>query len=373
MPFVERGGRLRGVLDLVTGCYPGYLFGGGIGRQLPVFHLHEATVEFLEPRLRHLAENGYRTLSADDVAAYVRAGAALPDRAVVLTFDDARASLWTVAAPLLRRYGLHAITFAIPARVTDATAVRPTINDGRAPADAAADDTSAVPFATWPELRALAASGTLEVHSHTRTHASIFCSDTVVDFITPTFASEHILDHPLVSALHAPVFLGPAALGAPLFVRRSRMSDARRFVLSPSLVDDMTGFVADQGGAAFFERPDWRQTLTARMPSSAGTYEPESQRRLDIADELSAGRDLLDERLGDGTARHVALPWGVAGRDTLRVLPASGYQTAYAEDLFRRRTVRTGDNPYQLMRLNGRFILCLPGTGRQYFFSQSVQ
>ncbi len=100
------------MLDLVTGCYPGYLFGGGIGRQLPVFHLHEATVEFLEPRLRHLAENGYKTLTADDVAAYVRVGAALPDRAVVLTFDDARASLWTVAAPLLRRYDLHAITFA---------------------------------------------------------------------------------------------------------------------------------------------------------------------------------------------------------------------------------------------------------------------
>ena len=50
VPFAERGGAARGILDLVTGCYPAFLFGGSIGDQLPVFHFHNVTREWLEPR-----------------------------------------------------------------------------------------------------------------------------------------------------------------------------------------------------------------------------------------------------------------------------------------------------------------------------------
>ena len=130
IPFAERGGRLRGVIDLFTGRYPAFLFGGSLGRLVPVFHLHEVTPEWFEPRLRHLAENGYRTVNADQLAHYVKQGTSPGPRAVALTFDDARASLWTVAAPLLRKYGFTAITFAIPARLLDAARVRPTLDDG---------------------------------------------------------------------------------------------------------------------------------------------------------------------------------------------------------------------------------------------------
>jgi hypothetical protein len=58
VPFAERGGRLRGVLDLATGCYPAFLFGGSLGDLLPAFHFHDVTREWLEPRLQYLVENG---------------------------------------------------------------------------------------------------------------------------------------------------------------------------------------------------------------------------------------------------------------------------------------------------------------------------
>ena len=60
VPFTERGGVLRGLVDLATCRYPAFIFGGPIGRLLPVFHLHEVTAESLEPKLRHLAEHRYR-------------------------------------------------------------------------------------------------------------------------------------------------------------------------------------------------------------------------------------------------------------------------------------------------------------------------
>src|SRR6266550_2101849 len=161
VPFEERGGWVRGCLDLMSGRYPRFLFGGRVGADLvPVFRFHDVTSEDLEPKLRYLSDNGYRTVAADDVAAYARRQLRFDEPRVALCFDDAWASLWTVAAPLLERYGLSAITYAIPARIQDALACRPLV----ANADVPGTDP---PFVTWPELRALHASGVVDVQCHT--------------------------------------------------------------------------------------------------------------------------------------------------------------------------------------------------------------
>src|SRR5438128_8253444 len=129
-PFEERGGRLRGAFDVIAGRYPRFVFGGSVGRELPVFHFHEATREALEPRFAYLAENDYRAVVSSDIAALVRDGKHPGRRAVMLAFDDAWASLWIVVGPLLRTYGLRAVTYAIPARLEEASSVRPTSEDG---------------------------------------------------------------------------------------------------------------------------------------------------------------------------------------------------------------------------------------------------
>ena len=70
VPFAERGGAIRGGLDLVSGRFPRFVFGGGLDHDLlPVFHFHEVTREELEPKLRYLAENGYKTVTSDEIAA----------------------------------------------------------------------------------------------------------------------------------------------------------------------------------------------------------------------------------------------------------------------------------------------------------------
>ncbi|MXW34831.1 MAG: hypothetical protein F4Z60_04370, partial [Chloroflexi bacterium] len=62
------------MLDLATGRYPAFLFGGPIGRLLPVFHLHEVTRASLEPKLQYLAEHGYRTVTTEEIDRFVRGG-----------------------------------------------------------------------------------------------------------------------------------------------------------------------------------------------------------------------------------------------------------------------------------------------------------
>jgi hypothetical protein len=157
LPLAERKSPLRGALDLLCGAYPAFVFGGAVGRQLPVFHFHEVTAGYLEPYLAYLVENGYRTVTSEAVARWVREGVHPGDRTVVLCFDDAWASAWTVAAPLLKRCGLRAITFAIPGRTVEAERVRPVL--GETDGDPPDHDRSDTPLLYLAGVAGLAGGG----------------------------------------------------------------------------------------------------------------------------------------------------------------------------------------------------------------------
>lgn len=363
-PFDERGGRLRGLIDLAAGHYPAFLFGLGVGRILPVFHFHETTAAELEPAFRHLAENGYRTVTSDDVDRLVHDGVHPGERTVMLAFDDALASLWLVVGPLLRKYGLRAVTYAIPGRMIDAAAVRPTIDDG--PADAQAVDASEQPFATWPELRALAAAGLVEVQSHTWSHSLIFVGDQVVDLVRPDFASVLLLNRPRRSVGDPPVFVTPADLGHPLFASRSRMSDGLRFIPDAESCARVMEAVAGRGGAALFARDGWRAELADVLGSVRGSFESAADRQRAIEDELVRARDELQARLG-APVPHICLPWGVAGDVTRDALRRLGFRTAFANRMSGRLAVAAGDDAFALKRLHSRHVFALPGTGRRTF------
>ena len=366
VPYGERGGRARGALDLLAGHYPAFTIGGGVGRLLPVFHFHETTPALLDPRLQYLAENGYRTVTSAAIAALVREGTAPPEGSVVLAFDDAWSSVWTVAGPLLRRYGMQAIVYAIPARIRDAESARLTIDNG-AP-DPAAVDASDDPFVTWPELRQLHEDGTFDVQSHTRTHSMIFAASTIVDFVSPAFRAESLLNRPRIDRNGTPRFLDPQTLGAPLYVRRSCMSDALRFYPDEEAGARTAAHVDANGGADFFGRPGWRTELQRVAGEPRGASAAARDRDTAIEAELAGAREMLEARLPGHRVDHICLPWGVAGRSTRGLLERSGYRTAFANRFRGRFAVATGDDPYALKRLSNRYIFALPGRGRRYVF-----
>jgi hypothetical protein len=351
VPFSERGGKARGCLDLVSGRYPAFVFGGGLGAFLPVFHFHEVTREELEPKLRHLADNGYRSVTSEDILGYVRGAVQLPDRAVALCFDDAWKSLAEVAAPLLTQYGLTAITYAIPARITDN-------GDGQSP------------FVTWRALAALHASGVIDVQSHTESHSCVFVSGDVEDFVQPGYEATPLLNRPQLAAPPALTFMTPADLGAPLYAIRSRMSDGRRVLVSRAVHANCVDFVAREGGANFFSRPDWRNRLNAIVAAApeASAESTENQQRA-IEDELARSRSILNDRLKTQSVAHICLPWGVSSEQTAAALKRTGYRSAFANRLRGQHAVHAGDDPYWLKRLPNHYITRLPGRGRQYWFS----
>ncbi len=103
-----------------------------------------------ESHLRYLHQNGYRTITLDDLLAFLAYGAPLPDRPIILTFDDGYADNYTNAFPLLRQYGMVGHFFIISDFVSQ----------GRAG------------YLTWPQIEEMAQAGQ-RFGSHSRDHPDL--------------------------------------------------------------------------------------------------------------------------------------------------------------------------------------------------------
>jgi hypothetical protein len=310
---------------------------------LPVFHFHDVTRDEFEPKLRYLTENGYRTVASDEIASFAAGRTTGFDRAVALCFDDAWASLWTVAAPLLAEYRQTAIVYAIPGRIE-----RP-----------------GSPFVTWEQLRQLHGAGVVDVQCHTYSHSRVFCSDRLAGFVTPDYAATPFLNRPQLEPEPRLRFVTPDDLGAPLYLARSRMSDGRRVRIGDGVSDACVAEVARHGGAAFFAEPGWQSRLEAIAGAARPVVESDAAQKAAIEDELDSGRAMLNDRLRTTTVNHVCLPWGVSGRITEDALGRLGFKTAFANRLRGLHAVRAGDHPFWLKRLPNKYIVHLPGRGRR--------
>ncbi|MEV8225859.1 polysaccharide deacetylase family protein [Streptomyces sp. NPDC079167] len=74
---------------------------------------YTVTPEAFDAQLAALAAAGYRTLSSEEFAAYLRGGRAPGPRSVFLTFDDGAHGLWVHADRILARHGMRAAAFLI--------------------------------------------------------------------------------------------------------------------------------------------------------------------------------------------------------------------------------------------------------------------
>lgn len=69
--------------------------------------------EEFERQLQYLSDQGYNTVSLLDIAKARKGKLTLPDKPLVLTFDDGYKDNLTTALPLLQRYGMTATVFMV--------------------------------------------------------------------------------------------------------------------------------------------------------------------------------------------------------------------------------------------------------------------
>ena len=104
-----------------------------------------------------LDHHGYTPISIDDLIAAARNEQALPDKAVLLTFDDGLKSVYTDVYPLLKVFKYPAVVSV----VTDWLEMAPSQTVQYGERQLGRDD-----FIDWAEAREMQASGLVEIASH---------------------------------------------------------------------------------------------------------------------------------------------------------------------------------------------------------------
>nr|WP_325191604.1 polysaccharide deacetylase family protein [uncultured Selenomonas sp.] len=103
-----------------------------------------------DAQMHYLYTHGYTSITIDEMMDAFEHGTPLPEKPVVITFDDGYLDNYEIAYPILQKYGFKATIFLI----YDLTDVYPG-------------------YLTWPQIDEMAKSGLIRFESHTMTHANL--------------------------------------------------------------------------------------------------------------------------------------------------------------------------------------------------------
>lgn len=142
-----------------------------------------------EEHLAAIRDAGYRTISARELVGGMTGARPLPRKACVLTFDDCHVSNWTMAAPLLAKYGMTATFFCVTDFISQG-AKRPQLPPSASSSGEGGPELLTAPqsfrraltagdtsqFMNEAELRAMIDDYGFEVHGHSARHQGAFRS-----------------------------------------------------------------------------------------------------------------------------------------------------------------------------------------------------
>ena len=112
----------------------------------------DVTTDELERHFQALQEGGYTPISMDQMVNHLRTGSQLPEKPVLLTFDDNYIGQYQYAFPLLKKYNYPAV-WSVHTRFVGTGGKKPK--------------------ATWDQLREMSKSGLITVASHTVNHLNL--------------------------------------------------------------------------------------------------------------------------------------------------------------------------------------------------------
>lgn len=108
----------------------------------------------LEKDLQYLKQHGYETVVVGDLVSHVEKGTPLPEKPVMLTFDDGYYNNYCNAYPLVQKYGMQAVLSPVGTLVEQFT----NTDDP--------EEHEVWSYCTQKELQEMAQSGVIEIQNH---------------------------------------------------------------------------------------------------------------------------------------------------------------------------------------------------------------
>ncbi|MCK9239449.1 polysaccharide deacetylase family protein [Desulfocurvus sp.] len=299
--------------------------------------------DVFESHLEGLAGAGYRGVGLAEAEAFLRDGEPLPDKSVLLTFDDGFLDNYVNAWPLLAKHGHKGTIFAVTNKVVEEGLPRPTLDDvwsGFVKMDDLPRVNTPVGktreglrirtdlFFSWQEARLMEASGVVDVAGHTHTHRSVFVGprfDSLME-AGPRRRTFDRVDHPVLFGL--PGFERGPAMAHRAFLPAREVYDMVRAAV-PQTAPEAREFLGGEGGQALLRR------LKALPAERLGRMETDDEMRARLHDDLSTSHRLLEANLGH-PVRTLAWPWGRCCPEALEIAREVGFSVFF--------TTRVGPN-----------------------------
>ena len=365
------------IRGLVLGMYPEFVYRRleniSTG-EIPIFVFHSVKPESLERQIRYLAENNYHTLKADELHDIITEKKKYKKKVVALTFDDGRGSLWSIAYPLLKKYGLNAISFIVPFRLQDEDEYHPNLEDvshGEYTDEEIKNRDLSKPLCNWNEVLRMHASGIIDFQSHTSHHHTVFTGNRLVDFVNPHLQPSFIdsVLNPVLIKNGKDIVPERFEWGQPIYEWAPAMSVKRRYIEDENLSTQIINFVQLSGGVTFFGKARWHQDLKAfaedhiKKHGIADRFQTLEERYSEIRRDLLESKLMIEERLNK-RVRHLCYPWFKGSKLAVEASKDIGYLCNYWGIPTSKQKNLVGMNSYYLTRISAEFILTLPGRGR---------
>lgn len=148
------------IIFLHTTCYANDI-------KLPILMYHNINDEYkshntnvemssqdFKDQMLALKENGYTAILFKDYINYLKFGTELPEKPILITFDDGYLNNYTIAFPILKELGMKATIFVVTGRM-------------------GVDGMVTYPHFTWEQARTMYESGVIDIQSHTHYHSEL--------------------------------------------------------------------------------------------------------------------------------------------------------------------------------------------------------
>lgn len=308
-----------------------------------------------EEHCRAMAEEGWRGVSLAEAEGFLIYGEALPEKSVLISFDDGFLDNYLYALPVLHAYGHKAVMFAVSGRLERGQSPRVPLDDvlaGKASVppqvthpvreNAYGHTVRTDVFCNHAEIRAMDEQGVISVASHSHGHLGVFAGPEFSSFAMPGNQGRTFFQ------TEAGFFWG-----LPCFKVRPGLK-FRAFLPNPDLLEAIRRFVpqADEEAVEFFANErnvGALKALTAKFSNSMGRFESREEARERMWREIAGGKQELEAILGHNL-KSFCWPWGAYSQEAQLIAAEAGFSLLFTT----REGVNAPAQPLAVHRFKGK-------------------
>jgi peptidoglycan/xylan/chitin deacetylase (PgdA/CDA1 family) len=313
--------------------------------------------EKFEQHLIWLRKKRFSTISIEELYKYMKNREKIPEKAVVLTFDDGYLDNWVFAYPLLKKFGFKATIYTSPEFVDPTKKLRPNLenvwNNECSVSKLKSDG-----YLSWNEMKQMEKEKIMDIQSHALTHTWYFKNSNIVDFRYP--GDPYIWmtwnNHPDKKYLLQTDKKELINLGEPVY-EFGKSLETKRYFPDKKLRKELIKYVTENGNETFFKKEFWKNVLFKFVEQYHeknkinDRYESNEEYEKRIKKELIESKLIIEKKLNK-KVNFLCWPGGGVNETALKIASDVGYlSSTYSSREKKNYKNMPGENPSRIKRM----------------------